>query len=44
MTKTMCKKTKGKKEKITKKEAIYICKSCRQTAHKKKHLCKPKKT
>jgi hypothetical protein len=39
----MCKKSKDKKEKIRKKEAVYLCKSCKQTAREKKHLCKPKK-
>lgn len=43
MTKTMCKKSKDKKRKVGSFEKRYKCKSCSQTAHKKKHLCKPKK-
>ncbi len=43
MTKTMCKKKQGGINKIKEKEAKFICKSCAQKAHKKKHLCKPKK-
>ena len=43
MTKTMCKKTIGKRELILNKEARFVCKKCEATAHKKKHLCNPEK-
>lgn len=43
MTKTMCKKSHDKKEKIEAKEAKFQCKKCKAKAHKEKHLCKPEK-
>jgi hypothetical protein len=43
MTKTMCKKDKEDLQKVRGKEPKYKCKSCEETAHKEKHLCKPKK-
>jgi hypothetical protein len=43
MTKTMCQKSKKKRDKVSMKEAKFICKKCKSTAHKEKHLCKPEK-
>jgi hypothetical protein len=43
MTKTMCKKSKEDLDKISSKEPLFRCKKCDETAHKEKHLCKPKK-
>lgn len=43
MTKTICKKSKDDLLKVREKDAKYRCKSCGETAHKEKHLCKPKK-
>jgi uncharacterized Zn finger protein len=43
MAKTMCKKNKEELLKMKGKEKFYKCKSCGATAHKEKHLCKPKK-
>jgi transposase-like protein len=37
----LCKMDKKKKKKITEKEPKYTCKSCGNTAHKEKFLCKP---
>jgi len=39
----MCKKNREGINKIKKKEQKFVCKSCGQKSHKKKHLCKPKK-
>lgn len=43
MTKTICKKKKKKRLKIQQKERKYSCKTCGETAHKQKYLCKPNK-
>ncbi len=43
MTKTMCKKSKDKREEVLTKEPVFKCKKCKSTAPKKKHLCKPEK-
>jgi hypothetical protein len=39
----MCKKDKEDLKKIKSKDALFKCKTCGETAHKEKHLCKPKK-
>lgn len=43
MSKTMCRKNEEKRAKVLAKEARYQCRKCKATAHKEKHLCKPKK-
>ena len=43
MAKTMCKKTSEKRQKVMGKVSKYMCKKCKATAPKKKHLCKGKK-
>lgn len=43
MIKTICRKKKKKKLEIRLKEKKYMCKSCKETAHKDKFLCEPKK-
>jgi len=39
----MCHKSREKKLVIRHREKKFKCKSCGETAHKKAHLCKPKK-
>jgi hypothetical protein len=41
MAKTMCKKSKEKRNIVLAKKPMFQCKKCRATAHKEKHLCKP---
>ena len=43
MAESMCKKKKKDRKKVMEKEARFYCRKCNFTAHKKKHLCDPKK-